>query len=59
MLALSIKIYLVYLFILFYFYFLNYGSMITHLQKTWKIQNKVTYISTMTGLFIIVIKLNC
>ena len=26
-------------------YFLNYESMITYLQKTWKIQNKVTYIN--------------
>ena len=28
------------------FYFLNYESMITHLHKTGKIQNKVTYSST-------------
>ena len=28
-------------------YFLNYGHMITHLQESWKIQNKVTYSSTM------------
>ena len=27
-------------------YFLNYESMITHLQETWKIHNKVTYSST-------------
>ena len=27
-------------------YFLNCGSMITHLQETWKIQNKITYSST-------------
>ena len=33
-------------FFLFLFYFLNYESMITHLQETWKIQNKVTYSST-------------
>ena len=26
--------------------FLNYESMITHLQEAWKIQNKVTYSST-------------
>jgi len=26
--------------------FLNYEKMITHLQETWKIQNKVTYSST-------------
>ena len=25
----------------FHFYSLNYESMITHLQETWKIQNKV------------------
>ena len=30
----------------FSLYFLNYESMITHLQKTWKIQNKVAYSST-------------
>ena len=30
----------------FLFNFLNYLSMITHLQETWKIQNKVTYSST-------------
>ena len=30
---------------LFSFYFLNYESMITQLQETWKIQNKVTYSS--------------
>ena len=30
----------------FFFSFLNYESMITHLQKTWKIQNKVAYSST-------------
>ena len=28
------------------FCFLNYESMITHLQETWAIQNKVTYSST-------------
>ena len=28
------------------FYFLNYENMITHLQETWKIQNKVTHSST-------------
>ena len=28
------------------FIFLNYESMMTHLQETWKIQNKVTYSST-------------
>ena len=28
------------------FMFLNYESMMTHLQETWKIQNKVTYSST-------------
>ena len=27
-------------------YLLNYKSIITHLQETWKIQNKVTYSST-------------
>ena len=27
------------------FYFLSYENMITHLQETWKIQNKVTYSS--------------
>ena len=26
--------------------FLNYENMITHLQETWKIQNKITYSST-------------
>ena len=26
--------------------FFNYGNMITHLQETWKIQNKVAYSST-------------
>ena len=31
---------------LFLFYFLNYESMITHFQETWKIRNKVTYSST-------------
>ena len=30
----------------FFFSFLNYESMITHLQEMWKIQNKVTYSST-------------
>ena len=29
------------------FYFLNYESMIMHVQEIWKIQNKVTYSSTM------------
>ena len=29
-----------------FFYFLNYESMITHLQETWKMQHKVTYSST-------------
>ena len=29
-----------------FFYFLNYESMITQLQETWKIQNKVKYSST-------------
>ena len=29
----------------FLFYFLNYENMITHLQETWKIQNKVTHSS--------------
>ena len=28
------------------FIFFNYESMMTHLQETWKIQNKVTYSST-------------
>ena len=28
------------------YYFLNYESMLTHLQETWKIQKKVTYSST-------------
>ena len=28
------------------FYFLKYGSMTTRLQESWKIQNKVTYSST-------------
>ena len=27
-------------------FFLNYECMITHLQETWKIQNKTTYSST-------------
>ena len=27
----------------FLFYFLNYESLITHLQETWRMQNKVTY----------------
>ena len=31
---------------IFPLYFLNSESMITHLQETWKIQNKVTYSST-------------
>ena len=26
--------------------FFNYGNMITHLQETWKIQNKVAYSTT-------------
>ena len=34
-------------FFLFLFQFLNYESMITYLQKTWKVENKVTYSSTM------------
>ena len=34
-------------FFFFLFYLLNYQSIITHLQKTWKIQNKVTYSCTM------------
>ena len=34
------------IFFFFSFFFLNYESMITHLQETWKIQNKVTYSST-------------
>ena len=29
-----------------FFFFLNYESMITQLQEIWKIQNKVTYSST-------------
>ena len=32
-------------FFFFFLIFLNYESMITHLQETWKIQNKVTYSS--------------
>ena len=28
------------------FYFLNYENMITHLQETWEIQNKVAHSST-------------
>ena len=32
--------------IFFLFYFLNYENMVTHLQETWKIQNKVTHSST-------------
>ena len=28
------------------YYFLNYESMLTHLQETWKIQNKLTCNST-------------
>ena len=28
------------------FNFLNYESMIIHLQETWKLQNKITYSST-------------
>ena len=27
------------------FLFLNYESMITHVQESWKIQNKATYIT--------------
>ena len=34
-------------FFFFLFYLLNYQSIITHLQETWKIQNKVTYSCTM------------
>ena len=30
----------------YYRMFFNYESMITHLQKSWKILNKVTYSST-------------
>ena len=30
----------------FIFIFLDYESMITYLQEVWKIQNKVTYSST-------------
>ena len=30
----------------FWFSFLNYECMITHLQETWRIQSKVTYSST-------------
>ena len=33
-------------FLLFLFYFLNYESMTTYIQQTWKTQNKVTYSST-------------
>ena len=33
-------------FFLSLFYFLNYGSMTTHLQEIWKIQNRVIYSST-------------
>ena len=29
----------------FFFYFLNYESVITHMQETWEIQNEVTYSS--------------
>ena len=34
-----------FLFLFFFICFLNYEGMITHLQETWKIQNKVTYCS--------------
>ena len=34
------------LFVFIFFLFLNFESMITHLQETWKIQSKVTYGST-------------
>ena len=33
-------------------YFLNYESMIAHLQETWKIQNTVTYSSYILQLFL-------
>ena len=37
----------IFYFIFAYFkFFLNYENMIIHLQETWKIQNKVTYSST-------------
>lgn len=32
--------------IVFFFPFLNYEGMITYLQETWKIQNKIMYSST-------------
>ena len=36
----------IYFLLFFLCYFLNYEIVITHLQKTWKMQNKVTYSST-------------
>ena len=35
-------------FLIFFLNFLNYESMVTHLQETWKIQNKITYSSPIT-----------
>ena len=37
---------ILYLIFNFFFYFLKYKNMIAHLQKTWKIQSKTTYSST-------------
>ena len=34
---------LYFLFLAFFFIFLNSENMLTHLQETWKLQNRVTY----------------
>ena len=39
----EVEIHWTYETVFFLFYFLNYESLIPHLQKTWKIQNKVAY----------------
>lgn len=41
------------------FYFSNYESMITYLQESWKIYNKVTYSSGLYYNFFRVDKLKC
>ena len=42
----------IYFFFFFLFYVLNYESMITQLQESWRVQNKVTYSSTMWWLVV-------
>ena len=47
MLTLSDMIIIKFVHFIFYLYLLNYENMITHLQETWKKQNKVTHSSMM------------